>query len=259
MKKHPIFKFVKIPDKKSDLQIKNYFKEKGLYNILYDKTNPKNIYPPDLTDLYRLYEIISLNKRITVLEFGTGWSTLIFKKALYDNKIKYLKKINNLRRNNKFELFVIDNEKKYLEISKNRLNKYFGQTRSVKFIYSKNIISTWNDYLCHEFLKIPKVNPDFIYLDGPDQFNINNSNKINFNIDHLDLMPMSSDILKIEFFLVPGTIVVSDGRSANVEFLIKNFKRDWIHYYDRDFDQHILYLNSKSLGKLNDMQLNFYK
>ena len=36
---------------------------------------------------------------------------------------------------------------------------------------------------------------------------------------------MSCDILMIENFLMPGTIIVVDGRGANAEFLRKNFKR----------------------------------
>ena len=46
----------------------------------------KSPYPPDLLDLYYLYEIIRLNKRITILEYGSGWSTLILYKALLNLK-----------------------------------------------------------------------------------------------------------------------------------------------------------------------------
>ena len=38
-------------------------------------------------------------------------------------------------------------------------------------------------------------------------------------------MPMVSDIIKIEFFLKPGTIIVVDGRAANVQFMQSQFKR----------------------------------
>ena len=59
-----------------------------------------------------------------MLEFGSGWSTLIIALALTDLKKKYKKDIKFLRRNNPFELFVVDNEKKYLKISQNRLKKF---------------------------------------------------------------------------------------------------------------------------------------
>ena len=35
------------------------------------------------------------------------------------------------------------------------------------------------------------------------------------------MMPMVSDILYIENFLTPGTIIVTDGRGANAEFFKK--------------------------------------
>ena len=40
------------------------------------------------------------------------------------------------------------------------------------------------------------------------------------------MMPMICDILKIENFLTPGTLIVSDGRAANIKFLRDNFTED---------------------------------
>ena len=45
-------------------------------------------YFPDLNDLYRLYQFLLLNKRTTVFEFGSGWSTLMFSLALKELKDK---------------------------------------------------------------------------------------------------------------------------------------------------------------------------
>ena len=72
-------------------------------------------------------------------------------------------------------------------------------------------------------------------------------------------MPMAADIIKIENYLIPGTIIVTDGRGANAELMFNNFQRKWLYYYDKDFDQHIFYLNSNSFGKINDNLLKFYK
>ena len=70
---------------------------------------------------------------------------------------------------------------------------------------------------------------------------------------------MSCDILKIEFFLTPGTILVIDGRGANAEFLKKNFLRKWSYKYVKKVDQHIFILNEKPLGKYNLNQIKFYQ
>ena len=74
-----------------------------------------------------------------------------------------------------------------------------------------------------------------------------------------DLVPMSCDILKIEFYLIPGTIILVDGRKANVEFLIKNLKRNWIYKFIKSVDQHILYLNEAPWGPKNLRLLKYYR
>ena len=204
-----------------------------------------------------------LNKRTTVLEFGSGWSSLVLHVALNENKKKYLDYVkNNLRRNNLFELFVIENEKKFLNISKKRIEKFTRNKQfinsKISFFYSPCEMTTFNDKFATQYKKLPLCNPDFIYLDGPDQFNIKKRIN-NFTTAHKDMMPMVCDILKMEYFLNPGTIIVMDGRGANAQFLKDNFKRKWLYLNDKKFDQHIFYLNAPTVGKYNDLQLKFYK
>ena len=73
------------------------------------------------------------------------------------------------------------------------------------------------------------------------------------------MMPMVCDILKFEYFYTPGTMILCDGRGANVKFLKDNFKRKWEYIDDRPNDQHIFWLNDPVLGKYNKLQLEFYK
>jgi hypothetical protein len=248
--------------------IKNFFINLGLEEMVnqsvsrdlnVNEMKVDNPYKPDLKDLYRLYFFILNNKRTTVMEFGSGWSSLVMALALTELKKKYSSTISKLRRNNPFELFIIENEKKYFSISKKRLKKFSKKinikinylSTDVKMTEYKGIIST-------EYKKLPLCNPDFIYLDGPDQFNIKGDCN-GISIRHIDMMPMNSDILKIEYFLVPGTIVVVDGRGANSNFLKNNLQRKWSYKYDKMFDQHIFVLNDQSIGRYNDLLLNFYK
>ena len=248
--------------------IKNFFINLGLEEMVnqsvsrdlnVNEMKVDNPYKPDLKDLYRLYFFILNNKRTTVMEFGSGWSSLVMALALTELKKKYSGDISKLRRNNPFELFIIENEKKFFSISKKRLEKFSNKinikinylSTDVKMTEYKGIIST-------EYKKLPLCNPDFIYLDGPDQFNIKGDCN-GISIRHIDMMPMNSDILKIEYFLVPGTIVVVDGRGANSNFLKNNLQRKWSYKYDKMFDQHIFVLNDQSIGRYNDLLLNFYK
>ena len=241
----------------------NYFKSFGLGGILADKNfykrsinemNVKSAYEPELDDLYLLHNYIIKYKRMTVLEFGTGWSTLVMANAVKYNINKYFKNIKNLRLNNAGQIHTIDNEKKWNKVTKAKTKQY---SKHVKIHYSEAKMDIFNGRICTSFKSLPKINPDFIYLDDPDQFNIN-GNQNGINLNHNDLMPMSCDILKIENFLKPGTIIVVDGRAANSRFLKVNFQRGWKYGYNKINDQHVFYLNEKPLGKLNQKQLNFY-
>ena len=108
------------------------------------------------------------------------------------------------------------------------------------------------------FETLPNLCPDLIYLDGPDQFSaIGNVDGITTN--HIERLPMSGDLLKIEHFLLPGTLIVIDGRTANARFLKANFQRDWTYNYFEEFDQHFFELNEEPLGIYNKKQIEFSK
>ena len=72
------------------------------------------------------------------------------------------------------------------------------------------------------------------------------------------MMPMVANIINIEPFLLPGTIILSDGRTSNMRFLKNNFKRNWIYKHDESADQNILYLDEKPIGNINKNFLKFY-
>ena len=73
---------------------------------------------PKLEQLYFVYKVVTLNKRLTILEFGSGWSSLVFISALNELKKKYQTKIKLLRKSNPFNLFAVDNEKIFISFKK---------------------------------------------------------------------------------------------------------------------------------------------
>lgn len=256
---------LKLPPVLSVEHVVEYFTEHNLANVVTssagpeldvnDKLNQIVPYKPDIHDLYRLHKIISLYKRTTVLEFGTGWSSKVMANALLNNKQKYYSDVKSLRRNNPFELFVVDDSKHYLDLSSSRLTKEEAEIAS--FHYSGTFMGKFNDRICTYYDHMPMVNPDLIYLDGPDQF-LTQGDVNNFSTRHPDMMPMSADILRFEHFLTPGTILIVDGRAANTRFLISNFQRNWDYFYDMQLDQHIFFLNELPLGRFNKRQIDFY-
>ena len=68
---------------------------------------------------------------------------------------------------------------------------------------------------------------------------------------------MAADILSIEHFLLPGTLIVVDGRSANARFLKSNLQRKWSYSYCENFDQHFFELLEEPLGIYNKKQIDF--
>ena len=66
-------------------------------------------------------------------------------------------------------------------------------------------------------------------------------------------------ILKLEYFLNPGTIIVCDGRGANASYLKDNLKRKWKYINDQENDQHIFCLKDLIIGKHNREHIEFYR
>ena len=90
---------------------------------------------PNIQQLYFVFNLITIFRRVTVLEFGVGWSTIAISNALLENKKKYYSKIKNLRFNDPFRLFSVDNYKKFIRQTKNKLNKQ--QTNVTSFCFSR--------------------------------------------------------------------------------------------------------------------------
>ena len=240
-----------------DLLVKESVSQKRIEQILKDSwsKNQSTLIKPDITDLSRIHDIITTTKRTTILEFGVGYSSLVMADALMQNKHRYSDAIKSLRRHHPFELYSVDNEKKYIQIAKNRIPNALKSI--THFHYSSVLMTTFNGRFATQYDSLPLINPDFIYLDGPAQFNVQNPIN-NFHTGHPDLMPMMCDILKFEHFLIPGTIILVDGRGANARFLKTNFQRNWSYKYEYEYDQHIFILQERPLGKINKQLLDFY-
>ena len=123
--------------------------------------------------------------------------------------------------------------------------------------FSEVHMCKYNGIISTEYNYLPRINPDLIYLDGPSQYNVKGSIN-NISTAHKDFMPMSCDILKIEYFLKPGTIIVIDGRTSNYRFLKNNLRRKWKFFDGLKGDQHYCFLDESPLGELNAKQNKFY-
>jgi hypothetical protein len=223
----------------------------------YFSVDPANTtpFPAELDDLCRLHYLVRTRKVTTILEFGIGKSTYVFDDALKRNNEDFGPYVKEkLRRSNPFELHSIDNYQDWIDSVKNQAKPPLSQSTSLHCCELN--IGTFNDRLCTYYEDLPNISPDFIYLDGPDQFSAKGSIR-GLSTRHPDSMPMAADLLTIEHFLIPGTLIVVDGRAANARFLKSNLQREWAYSYFPEFDQHFFELTEEPLGPYNKDYLDF--
>jgi hypothetical protein len=238
---------------------KIYFAKKFInikYNCNYIFNNFNKSYDTQILDLIRLHFIVRFRKILTVLELGCGTSTLFIASALALNKEKFFKQINNkLRNGNKFQLYSVDSNYKYINKTKKNLkNKKLD--KNVFLSYSSANITNFNGEITSELKKLPNINPDLIYIDGPHCLDVKGKiNGISFN--HIDRTLTACDILKIENQLKPSTILLIDGLTNYANFLKNNLKRNWQYArLDRE-DISLFQLCDDSLGYINDAYLKW--
>lgn len=72
------------------------------------------------------------------------------------------------------------------------------------------------------------------------------------------MVPILGNVLRFEHYLLPGTIILLDGRAANARFLKSNFQRNWkfVDLY-KEYDLGLFYLDEKPLGEVNKKQLKY--
>ena len=72
-------------------------------------------------------------------------------------------------------------------------------------------------------------------------------------------MPISGDLLLMEYMLLPGCRIIVDGRKTNARFLKNNFQRNWKYSENDKFDFCEFQLNEKPIGNINKKQIKFSK
>lgn len=209
-------------------------------------------YRPELDDLVSLHQLIQKTSRTTILELGCGWSSMLFAASL--KKVQEaVGDLSGYRRNNPYQCHTVDNQQEYIDVARARIAP--SLKRYIYFHTSAVRMTVWNGRIATEYEKLPLVNPDLIYLDAPDQFSVE-GHVCGWSTRHKDMMPMSCDLLKIEHFLTPRTIIVIDGRTANARFIKNNLQRSWDYKYCSDRDQHFFLLNEEPLGRYSARIIN---
>ena len=230
------------------------FKE-GAFDAVSGKLNIP--FPPVAEDLARLHRLIRKRKAFTVLEFGSGLSTIVMADALSKNKAEFLalNRKPELRNRFMFQIFSVESDKQWIEHSQSNFPKHLLE--HVNFHYSEIKIDTFNGRICHFYDNLPDIVPDFIYLDGPNPKDVKgNVNGMTFQCDERTVM--AADLLLMESILLPGTFILVDGRTNNARFLKNNFQRNFEMSWDKDDDITSFELKEERLGKYNILGSDFY-
>lgn len=226
-------------------------------NIVSLSVDPNEAKPfvPQFNDLTRLHFITLKKKSVNVLEFGSGFSTIFILHALNIlSSLHHEYAVENFRADKYFHLYTVEEDSRFMDITQRRVPKELVSNLSISLSGIK--LSQHDSRFCTYYNSLPNISPDFIYIDGPSLFAT--SDEINgFAINNWTRMPMSADILRFEFFLEPGTIIVIDGRTQNARFLKTYLKRNWAYFHDVEGDAHYFELQEQPLGKISQMKLNF--
>ena len=77
---------------------------------------------PEFDDLYFLYKTTRDSYAVSILEFGSGYSSLVFSIALYQNYLHFGKEyLKQCRHPNAFQLLTIDASRFFLKTSLKRI------------------------------------------------------------------------------------------------------------------------------------------
>lgn len=205
-------------------------------------------YAPDLNDLYYLYRLVRETAAVSVMEFGSGWSTLVFALGIFENRMSFGTHYS-VRHPNPWRLLTIEAERKWLDVTMSRMPPSLVDI-VVATATTPRLIEHNGQY-ASVYDELPPFVPDIIYLDGPDPDQVVGS--INgFSSMNMHGLPMSADVLRIEAHLWPNTLVVSDGRIANARFLAANFKRRWQSLHDPFTDHMLMRLDESPFGRISE-------
>ncbi len=221
----------------NDDEVEAYVRRNGLDQLiafagatselgLYENIDPANKTPlaAQWRDLVRLHDLVRRRKVTTVLEFGVGKSTLVLAHALAENRREHGDYVTaNLRRANPFELHSLDDMQEFIDITAGNLPEPFAT--GSPFISAAARWRPSTSASARYTRRCPTSAPTSSISMRRASFRSRRGAR------HLhrpqDRLPMAADLLAIEHFLLPGTLILVDGRTANARFLKCNFQRNW--------------------------------
>ena len=205
-------------------------------------------FPPYPEDLARLHRLIRQRRSFTVVEYGSGVSTVVIADALAKNEADWLAAPGTVEVRNRhmFQLFSVETSADWLKHVEENFPAHLRKHLTMHL--SDVEMGTFNGQICHYYTSQPDVVADFYYLDGPWAADVKGDvNGLTFQC--LERTVMSADLLRMESTLLPGTFILVDGRTNNARFLRNNFRRQFDYRWDQEGDVSTFELVEENLGK----------
>jgi hypothetical protein len=211
---------------------------------------------PDPRDLGRLHAALRARKAFTALEFGVGFSTLVIADALYKNRQGWdaLPERPKIRSEMPFQLHSVDASEAWIAPTEAMVPDHLKAI--VFFHHSPCVAGTFQDRVCHFYERLPNVVSDFIYLDGPDPADVK-GDVGGLAWSNPDRVVMAGDILRMEPTLLPGTLLLIDGRTSNARFLEAHLYRNWQGACALGTDVTAMELQEAPLGRITRDRLSY--
>ena len=150
---------------------------------------------PDYGDLWFLYNKVRKKQPGSIIEFGSGISTVCLAQALFDN--------------GSGTLYSVDGNRQWAASTARCIPAHLKPFCEVRYSEVIEVMYSGTPVLKHA--DVPKVVPNFAYLDGPEGVWAER--------------PAAIDLLEMEPDFPNGFFLVIDERESNTQFLRQHFKR----------------------------------
>jgi hypothetical protein len=171
----------------------------------------------DTADLWYLYRLVRRKKPKTIVEFGSGCSTVIFAQALFDNA-------KESEGQHGF-LYSLDAEERWKNVTESSMSEELKDFCEIRQVPIETLSHKGQIVFRHQ--NVPQVPIDMIYLDGPPL-----TPEISVAIDPIDL----------EGWFQPGFVMCVDGRKENVQYLSRYLERAYQVQSNRFLRNTVFYL-----------------
>ena len=158
----------------------------------FRRAQPASALEPDWSDLWFLYRLVRERRPETLLEFGSGCSTVVLATAVRDNGVGHL--------------WSLEVDERWARVTQAALPE---ELRDVVTLVQSRAEASDRDLPGWTHANVPDVDPDFLYLDSPP---LTSERRVAF--DPIDLEPRFR----------PGFVMVLDGRRRNAFYLRDNLR-----------------------------------